>query len=147
MKKIILFPIVFVLVLFGANSFWADQVICSTTIALTSRGWVIHSSSDFMPISQQVLAKYLERKTDYVYDTGGFIYSFEVARIIKFESYDRLATPHDEMYGDIVLITVPESGELIELRWYDGQTKHVVFDDEYQCCVTNLIPLVENSLF
>lgn len=139
--------IVFGLVLLDTSSCWADQNLCSTDINLKSLGWVVHSSSNFKPISRRVLAKFSEEGADYVYDTRFVIYCSLCNRIMKFESYDRLATPHDEMYGDIVFITDIESDELIGLRWYDGQTNHVVFNHGYQCCVTSRIPRVMNCLF
>jgi hypothetical protein len=143
----VILKIVFVLVLLDASSCWADQDLSSADITLTSLGWVVHSSSDFKHISRQVLAKFSEERADRVYDTRFVIYCSICYRLVNFESYDSLSTPRDEMYGDIVFITDPVSDELIGLRWYDGQTNHVVFDDGRQCCVTDRIPRAKNCLF
>ena len=104
-------------------------------------------SAVVLPVTQQVKTRYVAGKADYVYDTGGYIFSPAAGRIVKYEAYDRLSTPRNTMYGDIVFITDSESGDLLELRWFDGQKKHVVFNDKLQRGVTELIPPVKNSLY
>ena len=146
MKKTILF-LVIVMVLVGSIHCWADENVKSTADALITRGWVVHESKDFVPVTRQAMTRYIAGKADYVYDTGGFFFSPAAGRIVKYEAYDRLATPRNTMYGDIVFITDSESGELLELRWFDGHMKHVVFNDTLQHGVTDLIPPVINSLY
>ena len=51
------------------------------------------------------------------------------------------------MYGDIIFLTDPETGQRIELRWYDGRKKHVIHNCECQLCEFDIIPMVKNCLF
>ncbi|MBW1799891.1 MAG: hypothetical protein JRJ85_04095 [Deltaproteobacteria bacterium] len=145
MEKRILYLIVLVL-MFSVRC-WADENVDSAANTLVKRGWVVHETKDFVRFSRQIMAQYVDSKADYVYDTGGFFFSPTAGRIVKYESYDRLATPRNKMYGDIVFITDTESSELIELRWFDGVIKHVIFNSAFQHGVTDLIPPVKNSLY
>jgi hypothetical protein len=145
MKKTIFLVIVMVSVV--TINCWAGENTSSTASALMARGWMVHEPKDFVPITQKVGFLSAEGKADYVYDTGGFFYSSVAGRIVKYEAFDKLATPQNKMYGDIVFITDPESGDLLELRWFDGDMKHVVFNNKLLRGVTELIPPVTNSLY
>ncbi len=146
MGKAVVF-LVTVLVLVSSIPCRAEEDSSTTAGYLIVQGWEVHESRNFASVSQRVLADCAEEKDQYVYDTGGFLFSRAAGRIVRYDVYDRLTTPHREMYGDIVFLTDPENGELLELRWFDGEKRHLIFNGERQKRVTGLVPIVINSLF
>lgn len=120
---------------------------CRSDQQLNNAGWVIHSSHQFKSLSQKIAAQFEAQGNDYIFDVESNFFSSVASKMARMQSFDRVSTPQNIMYGDIVFIRDVHSENLIELRWFDGKSKHVVFDGSQQTCVTNLMPYAVNALF
>jgi len=125
----------------------ADENNCATDCALLDKGWAVHSSKKFSLISREIIIKFRKNRNNYVHDTDGYISSPHSKKTFKYVTYDNEETPQLEMYGDIFFLTDPETGQLIELRWYDGRKRHVIYNCECQSCAFDIVPMVKNCLF
>jgi hypothetical protein len=120
---------------------------CTSDQALAEAGWVIHGTHEFQRIQSQLQVDLNKNAADFVNDMSSNMMSEASQRPIQVNSYDRLSTPQEIMYGDILMIVDLDSGRNSELRWFDGQSKHVVYNSEFQSCATNFIPMASNALF
>ena len=125
----------------------ALSAVCTTDNFFTEEGWDTHSNQDFAAISKNVLAYYELNKKDFVDDVTESYYSEELDQLVDFQSYDDLRTPDREMFGDIVVLKKQATGELLEIRWYADQTKHIIYNHALQECAQDLIPDAINTLF
>jgi len=118
---------------------------CPSHDALRTRGFVVHSTSDFSRLTRQVFADYESEMEHFVPDMESRLYSGELKVPVLVKSVDDLRTPQSEMYGDLFVIQNLDTGELYELRWYSKGVKHVVY--RTLKCATNYVPYAENALF
>ena len=125
----------------------AFSQVCTTNNFFEAEGWDTHTGQDFAAVSNNVLAYYELNKKDFVDDITESYYSEALDALVDFQSYDDLRTPDREMFGDIVVLKKQETGELLEVRWYADQTKHIIYNHALQECAQDLIPDADNTLF
>lgn len=121
--------------------------LCTTNNFFEDEGWDTHAGQDFDAVSKNVLAYYELNKKDFVDDVTEVYYSEALETLIDFQSFDDLRTPDREMFGDIVVLKKQETGELLEVRWYADETKHIIYNHALQECAQDLIPVADNTLF
>lgn len=148
MKPIILLTVLCCFV----NAYSAER--CPNEKAFLDNGWVVHSEKDFHRILEEKMNEFIpEIGIDLVLDDAENYksdFSYDYYLIISIVIWDRISTARDEMWGDVALSrTCPNTGECIEVRWYDPETKtkHIVFNPKYACCLTTKVPLAYNTIF
>lgn len=109
--------------------------------------WNTHANEHFATIAKDILNQYEQNKEHYVPDIEALFFSEELQTVVLIKSYDDIRTPQDKMFGDLVIMTLPVTDELAEIRWYDGKTKHIIYDKQIRNCATEVIPNAVNSLF
>ncbi|MCB0341437.1 MAG: hypothetical protein H6626_13860 [Pseudobdellovibrionaceae bacterium] len=120
---------------------------CASNQALLSLGWYVHEAENFSQLAQQQTDLMSHQRNLYRPDTEGVVYSSSAHRLVRLESYDKITTAAGEMYGDLLFIMVPETRELIEIRWYEDGLRHTAYSREFQNCASNMIPDQPNALF
>lgn len=125
----------------------AFSEVCISNNFFEGEGWNTHENEDFSAVSKKVLAQYENNKKYFVADLETLFYSEELETEVNFKSLDDLRTPDREMYGDLIVLTLPSTGELLEVRWYADETKHIIYNHKLQRCAADLIPLADNTLF
>lgn len=83
----------------------------------------------------------------FILDVSARYYSTQYNGYVKMVSLDFIPTRQSEMFGDVVFIKDLESGETLEVRWYDNKSKHISYNRKRQSCASSLIPMVDNALF
>lgn len=125
----------------------ASARLCIANNFFEEDGWDTHTRQDFAAVSKNVMAYYEQNKQNFVSDLELEFYSEEHEAMVGLKSFDDLRTSNDEMLGDLVLITAPKTGELMEVRWYADKIKHIIYNHSLQECASELIPDVENAIF
>lgn len=146
---------------------------CETDAALVDNGFQIHEAARFEHMAGEVLARFSKRGDELVYDTWGPIrslYGPDPEASLKLYSYDDVATPQSERYGDVVLIFAfdpeghdrpddlpwtrvasrtpqPRVNRLIEVRWWENGARHAAYDASRVRCASHSIPMAFNTLF
>ncbi len=134
-------------------TFAGSAKVCHLTDSYLSQGWLVHSPAEFKQIESQVTAR-LRAGLDngsIVDDISGPIRTSNTldGQEIGLEAYmfDDLGTDRDLMYGDIALIEYPEkNNQRVEIRWFDGHSRHIVFDESVLTCFSDIPPYVDNSV-
>lgn len=120
---------------------------CASNRFFESEGWNTHKSDEFKKTTDS-LGQYIERNKDFLRpDMESVFYSEELEGLVHFQSYDDIRTPDLEMFGDIVLLHVVSTGELVEARWYSNKIKNLIHNTTVQKCAADLIPYADNTLF
>lgn len=142
------------LVLLPLSSFASTNQECVNTDNYRTSGWVVHKSTNFKKIHKALQKKIqlgLEQGT-LVDDLQGVIRTSQTVNgssiYMDVRTYDSLETPKEEMFGDIATLKnffVPT--QILELRWYENQKKHIVFNANYLNCVSTIVPMADNSVF
>lgn len=124
----------------------AFSQVCPSNNFFEAEGWDTHTGQDFAAVSKNVLA-YFERSKEYlVDDLDVTYYSEEHDALVNFKSVDDLRSPDRIMFGDLVTVKT-QTGELLEIRWYADDVKHIIYDKKLQNCAQDLIPDADNTLF
>src|SRR4051812_40424960 len=120
---------------------------CRSDTKLSAAGWVIHPSVEFQELAAYQRAQMKTHAEDFVFDPEGRWSASPTPRSLRARSWDRLSTPQAEMYGDLFVIEDLNTGEPVEVRWYDGR-KHVVYDSKVEeCACGDFLPMAVNALF
>lgn len=119
------------------------QQICDNQ-ALIANGWVQHSSTEFAQVAEMMQKE--TQNSNWVKDIETVFFSGHLEKFVSFKSLDNLATYDLEMFGDVAFYSDIETGDLIEVRWYQDGKKHFVLRKDLLCTVDEL-PLAENTLF
>ncbi len=122
------------------------QLRCPDT-DLSKKGWDIKQVSNLDTMSEKLKKPIISHPAEYSVEGTYKMYSTIARTWVELHSVDSLATPKNEMFGDMLWISDLQTGELIELRWYEAQKVHVAYNPDYQSCATHLIPIADNSLF
>lgn len=125
----------------------AEKIECVSNQALERAGWVVHAESQLSTHVKHAQSDMLHNAEDFIHDMSSRMMSHASHRPVQIDSYDRLSTPQDVMYGDILVVTDLKTNRVSELRWFDGKIKHVVYNSEFQECAMPMIPLAYNALF
>ncbi len=117
-------------------------------------GWTIHSSSEFETIYKDIRKKTTEGVADktMVQDIEAMFMTpnsfITPDYYVRATTWDVLATSNDVMYGDIAIFVdhfKPETA--LEVRWFDGEKRHLVYNDKIlSCAVTTRLPIA-NTIF
>lgn len=117
-------------------------------------GWVIHNTSEFDQILldvQSLVANGIDNST-IVEDIDGFLVTnnsqISPDLFMKVNTWDVLSTSQEVMYGDIAIFSdllTPENA--LEVRWFDGKNKHIVYNDKYMLCISTKQPVAPNTIF
>ncbi len=117
-------------------------------------GWIIHNSSEFESILNDTQQKTVDGvlNSSMVEDIDGIMMtqnsSIEPFLYVKVNTWDVLSTSQDLMYGDIAIfsdLVHPENA--LEVRWFDGKNKHIVFNDRYMYCISTKQPHSANTIY
>lgn len=119
-----------------------------------TNGWIIHAPSEFNVRLQNVQAT-IEKGTkdsSIVEDIQGVLSTMNSSiapeLYVKVTTWDALATSEDVMYGDMAIFYDFFNPErVLEVRWFDGKTKHVVFNKNYMFCIVTKSPSAPNTIF
>lgn len=134
----------FAIILFSNSAF---SRVCTANNFFEEDGWDTHTQHNFAAVSKNVMDYYEKNKQNFVADLDLTFYSEELGASVGFKSFDDVRTSRDEMFGDLVLITAPNSEELMEIRWYVDNVKHIIYNHSIEECASELIPEVDNTLF
>ena len=117
-------------------------------------GWIIHNSTEFDKILTDVrklVADGLNNST-LVRDLDSYIVTnnskISPDLFMKVDTWDMISTAQDVMYGDIAILTdlmTPDNA--LEVRWFDGKNKHLVFNSTLMHCISTLQPNALNTIF
>lgn len=126
---------------------------CKYSASFEAEGWTVHNPQSFDKIAGEVralIAKGLEDNT-VVFDTSGPILTDQSLGgeelLLDAMMFDNLETPRDEMFGDYAIIeTVSQARNLVEVRWYNGRERNVVFNPRYLKCMSEGAPYALNSV-
>jgi hypothetical protein len=142
-----------VLPLFILISLSVQANICDLNNSYSQRGWVLHDSSEFSEHLKRVQEVINEGLEDGLIeeDLNGVIATnrtIDGSRIyVKTISWDDLKTERDLMYGDMAIFRDHfNTANILEVRWFDGSKKHVVYNDEFLNCISIIPPYAENSI-
>jgi hypothetical protein len=136
---------------------------CFTNEMFEQKGWIIHDSEQFDAIVkdkiQELKSSVESGKT--VFDMQGVYenkFSYVYFELFKTEAW--ISTPVDYVLrrGDFVFTTVAASegyggqdgnkvGDYVEVRWFDGNDKHIVSNLNLESCISTKPPLAMNTLF
>lgn len=144
--KKILFTLIFV-------SFSSFASFCQYTESYLSTGWTIHDPSTFFTHANFVKNTIKTGLNDetVVFDISGPILTDDTVDggeiLLDAMMFDNLKTPNDEMFGDYAILeSVGSTRELVEVRWYDGNTRNIVFNPKFIKCMSEAAPYVDNSV-
>jgi hypothetical protein len=145
--KALIFPFLFLLCL------CVQAEICDLNNSYIQRGWVIHESSEFshhLSRVQELIESGLgdgsfEEDLNGVLSTNRTI---DGSRIyVRTISWDNLDTDRAIMYGDVAIFTDHFSqGHYLEVRWFDGTRKHVVYNNQYLSCISIIPSFADNTI-
>ncbi len=127
-------------------SSWSSAELCSADKALARLHFNIHSPREFKSLIKTVFGEMKANPKDFVLDMRSRM-QLDDNRSAEVISYDRLSTPQPVMFGDIFVLVDLKTGEYSELRWFDKNLKHVVYNSKFQNCAINFIPMAVNTLF
>ena len=141
--KIIMSLVVFTLL---SSSAFARRTYCPDE-TMQRIGFTVYPTQDFSKYEKKVM-RWLERSSkDFEMEMSSKIWSHVSKSWIEVFSYDNIKSPSMEMLGDVFIIRDLDTQEIVEVRWYENSTKKLVYNQDYQRCSTDLIPIVENALF
>jgi len=146
---------------------------CRSDRALRAARFEIHPSHAFERLAASVIRDFADASGDHVFDTAGPIrslYGSSEDEILKLFSYDDVTTPQARRYGDVVFVFLldhkdrreaepmqwasgyePMTGglidRLIEVRWWQDGTRHLVYNDAWVRCASHSLPMADNALF
>lgn len=128
--------------------------LCSYEQSFKADGWIVHSSDQFHQMEIE-LNKRLElglNNHSLVYDMSGSVWTRDTVDHQEIELhvtvFDDLNTSRDLMYGDLAIVENAENNnQRVELRWFDGKKRHIIFNKEILTCFADGPPIVENSVF
>lgn len=150
--KLRLILILNVIGLFVTNSVFALDN-CSLAFSYKSKGWIVHNSSEFTIIEKNVLYRLNKglAENSIVLDLSGLIITHQTPSgepvVLQATMYDDLMTAKDEMYGDIAILEVQyQPGVRAEIRWYERERKHIVFNSDILTCLSEAPPFADNSV-
>lgn len=127
--------------------------LCEYTGSYQSTGWKIHDPSTFEVYSKMVkdsIKKGLDDKS-VIFDISGPIPTENTVDgqsiLLDAMMFDNLKTPQDEMYGDFAILEiVNDTRDLVEVRWYDGDKRNIVFNPKFLNCMSESAPYVDNAV-
>ncbi|MBT3235904.1 MAG: hypothetical protein HN353_08130 [Bdellovibrionales bacterium] len=118
-------------------------------------GWVIHQPSDFdklLPIQFQKISDGLD-SGQVISDLDGHLEtnqgrSSDETLLMRITTWDNLETERIIMYGDFAIFANAYDPEQIyEIRWFDGEKKHIVINPTYLKCISIIPPVAINVIF
>ena len=118
-------------------------------------GWVIHQPSDFdklLPIQFQKISDGLD-SGQVISDLDGHLEtnqgrSSDETLLMRITTWDNLETERIIMYGDFAIFANAYDPEQIyEIRWFDGEKKHIVITPPYLKCISIIPPVAINVIF
>ena len=129
------------------------QLDCEHAESFIQSGWQVHDSSSFSAKAKMVkkLVEKGMRDGSVIEDLSGPIRTSQTVTnlrvLLKAETFDDLNTAQNEMFGDYGIMTLDDgSNTVVEVRWYDGVKRHVVFNGKYMRCMMSSAPLADNSV-
>lgn len=145
MKKI------FLSLIFLSFTVFADD--CTYTNSFSQSGWKIHDSKNFGKYANFVkttIKNGLDDKS-VVFDLSGPIMTRSTVDglpiLLDAMMFDNLKTPQDEMYGDYAFLEiVNDTRDLVEVRWYNGKERNIVFNPKFLKCMSEAAPYVDNAV-
>lgn len=147
-----IFGLIGIILLFGiqSQSFMPD----CPDYDYKENGWIIHNSTEFDKILNDVrklVADGINNST-LVRDLDSFMVTnnskISPDLFMKVDTWDMTSTSQELMYGDIAILTdlfTPENA--LEVRWFDGKNKHLVFNDMHMYCISTKQPNASNTIF
>lgn len=149
MKKLILGS----LIAFFSVAAHAQQIDCADS-DFQMNGWVIHDSSEFDTLYKDV-SKKVEEGIKNSTLTGDIEGQFMTSNssiapdlFVRVNTWDSSTTSQDVMYGDIAILVDHFNPErILEVRWFDGNKKHLVFNKTHMYCIATKQPPVSNTIF
>jgi len=146
---------------------------CETDKALTDGQFKIHPSEHFARLADRVIEGFINEGENFVYDTSGTLrslYGSHDNQVLKLVSYDDITTPMSKQYGDVVFVFAldfqdglvpaalgwkeayphmagPAINRLVEVRWWEGPTRHLAYNSSHVRCAAHSIPMAVNALF
>jgi len=117
---------------------------CPTDSSFKQNGWTV--STDFKANYSALVEKLKLENNFFEFEVSQKFFSSVAKKWVEMTSYDDTRTPRSTMFGDLVIIT-SLSGEAVEVRWFDGNTKKLAYNKKLSPCSTHLIPFAENSLY
>lgn len=145
MKKLTIFLFFASLTLFTVLA--EDKTECVADNTLKYQNWIIHANSDFSTFHSEMVQWLEDERDNFRLDYTGMMYSAQMGEMILIESYDYLATPKDIMLGDVVLIRQRSNHKVVEVRWFDGESKQASYNPAVKPCAIMLMPRATNVLF
>ena len=134
----------FMLIFLFMFSTYSSECVNSS---LKKIGFGFANKKEFSVIEANVM-KWIEvNEEEFILDYESKMYSSIYKDFVKVTVLDNLQTPQNEMYGDVVFIRALDSGNLLEIRWFQNGLKIVAFDKSLQSCPTAVVPMADNALF
>lgn len=127
---------------------------CELNNIYTQKGWRVHDVAEF--------DKYLNFYTFYIKQginsgqivqdlTGNMVTNNTLDRrdmLMRVVSWDNLLSDKALMYGDYVIFKSQSEEQLfLELRWFDGVIRHIVYNGNVLACVSIIPPTATNTIF
>lgn len=122
----------------------AIESACETDQVFEQQGWVIHAPDEFDNILQSALQR-IRIGTDLGPASSSPVYNLELDKIIVRIAFDQVSTPTETMIDDLVLYADEQTQTVYEVRWFDGQLKHIAYAT--LTCANSPIPWAENSMW
>lgn len=145
MKKIALFLILIMNFNLNASECHLGQVY-------EQSGWTVHHSSEFYSyfstyhriIEDGVSAGiFVKDQTGHMM-TNATLDNTDL--LMKVQTWDDLTTHRSIMFGDFAIFTSQVLNDPLEIRWFDGQKRHVVFNPSILNCISVIPPYAMNSI-
>ncbi len=141
-------------VLIFSTTVFAQVKACTTDSAYKNTGWEVVYPKDFdafYAVFEKVLKAEIQSgelvdDLDSILSTTSSVQAGS-SLYMRAQTWDRLSTPRDEMYGDLAVFTnkfAPE--EVLEVRWYTNSKKFVAVNSKHLRCVSVIVPYAVNSI-
>lgn len=116
---------------------------CETDRVFEDQGWFIHKPDEFNAALQRVLER-IREGTDLGPVSTAPVYNEELGKFIERITIDQVSTPTEIMIDDLVLYADEDSQAVYEVRWFDGELKHIAYTS--LMCANPPLPWAQNSM-
>ena len=127
---------------------------CDLDNEYENQGWIVHNSSEFEQHLNKVqsIIEFGTLSGEIVEDLDGIIVTRRThsgsAIYMKTISWDNLITNQDTMFGDLAIFSDNfNPGKFMEVRWFDGNKRHIVYNDKVLNCISIIPPMAVNTIF
>lgn len=148
------FYFMFIMALLYSQFGYSNNSFCHLENSYLNADWNIHNASEFKDLSKQIIQELNEglHSGQYIFDLSGEIITTNTVDQKEIPlvaiMWDNLKTDTFIMFGDIAILYAELNQQKIpvEIRWFDGQQRNIVYNPEILTCFSEEPPHAINSV-